>query len=122
GSVVAACGLVKASKYGLTLDNPEIEVLANPGDAIESFTIGRVVPIYGLTEGVVANTVRQAVMAALPAAANLKDPLPVGLRKKYELMELKDAVPNIHFPKDSDTLKYARRRLVFDEFFYLQLG
>ncbi|BAZ80803.1 ATP-dependent DNA helicase RecG [Sphaerospermopsis kisseleviana CS-549] len=122
GSVVAACGLVKASKYGLTLDNPEIEVLANPGDAIESFTIGRVVPIYGLTEGVVANTVRQAVMAALPAAANLKDPLPVGLRKKYELMELKDAIPNIHFPKDSDTLKYARRRLVFDEFFYLQLG
>jgi ATP-dependent DNA helicase RecG len=122
GSVVAACGLVKASKYGVTLDNPEIEVLANPGDAIESFTIGRVVPIYGLTEGVMANTVRQAVMAALPAAATLKDPLPPGLRKKYELMELKDAISNIHFPKDSDTLKIARRRLVFDEFFYLQIG
>ncbi|TAE58260.1 MAG: ATP-dependent DNA helicase RecG [Nostocales cyanobacterium] len=122
GSVIAACGLVKASKYGVTLDNPEIEVLANPGDTIESFTIGRVVPIYGLTEGVMANTVRQAVLAALPAAVNFKDPLPPGLRKKYELMELKDAIPNIHFPKDSDTLKIARRRLVFDEFFYLQLG
>ncbi|NET03089.1 MAG: ATP-dependent DNA helicase RecG [Sphaerospermopsis sp. SIO1G2] len=122
GSVIAACGLVKASKYGVTLDNPEIEVLANPGDTVESFTIGRVVPIYGLTEGVVANTVRQAVIAALPAAANFRDPLPSGLRKKYELMELKEAIPNIHFPKDSDTLKMARRRLVFDEFFYLQLG
>lgn len=122
GSVIAACGLVKASKYGLTLDNPELEVLANPGDAIDSLTIGRVVPIYALTEGVMANTVRQAVIAALPAAALLKDPLPGGLRQKYGLMELKDAIANIHFPEDSDTLKTARRRLVFDEFFYLQVG
>jgi len=122
GSILAACGLVKESKYGLTLDNPELEVLANPGDSIESLNIGRVVPIYGLTEGVVANTVRQAVIAALPAAAQMKDPLPSGLRKKYGLMELKDAIANIHFPSDSDALKVARRRLVFDEFFYLQLG
>lgn len=122
GSILAACGLVKESKYGLTLDNPELEVLANPGDSIESLNIGRVVPIYGLTEGVVANTVRQAVIAALPAAAQMKDPLPIGLRKKYGLMELKDAIANIHFPSDSDALKVARRRLVFDEFFYLQLG
>ncbi|WP_413171211.1 ATP-dependent DNA helicase RecG [Anabaena azotica] len=122
GSVIAACGLVKASKYGLTLDNPELEVLANPGDAIDSLTIGRVVPIYALTEGVMANTVRQAVISALPAAALLKDPLPGGLRQKYGLMELKDAIANIHFPEDSNTLKTARRRLVFDEFFYLQIG
>ena len=122
GSMLAACGLVKGGKYGLTLDNPELEVLANPGDAIDSLTIGRVVPIYSLTEGVVANTVRQAVMAALTAVVNLKDPLPKGLREKYNLMELKEAIPNIHFPKDSDSLKIARRRLVFDEFFYLQVG
>jgi ATP-dependent DNA helicase RecG len=122
GSMLAACGLVKGSKYGLTLDNPELEVLADPGDTIDSLTIGRVVPIYPLTEGVMANTVRQAVMIALTAAVNLKDPLPKGLREKYNLMELKDAIPNIHFPKDSDSLKIARRRLVFDEFFYLQLG
>ncbi|MCC5623602.1 ATP-dependent DNA helicase RecG [Nostoc sp. CHAB 5715] len=122
GSILAACGLVKESKYGLTLDNPELEVLANPGDTIESLNIGRVVPIYGLTEGVVANTVRQAVIAALPAATHLKDPLPSGLRQKYGLMELKDAIANIHFPSDSAALQVARRRLVFDEFFYLQLG
>ncbi|HLP87874.1 MAG TPA: ATP-dependent DNA helicase RecG [Nostocaceae cyanobacterium] len=122
GSVVAACGLVKGNKYGLTLDNPELEVLGNPGDTIESLTIGRVVPIYALTEGVVANMVRQAVIAALPATYQLKDPLPPGLREKYGLIELKEAIANIHFPKDSDSLKLARRRLVFDEFFYLQVG
>ncbi|MBD6619503.1 ATP-dependent DNA helicase RecG [Komarekiella sp. 'clone 1'] len=122
GSIVAACGLVKESKYGLTLDNPELEVLANPGDTIESLNIGRIVPIYTLTEGIVANMVRQAVIAVLPAASHLKDPLPSGLRQKYDLMELKDAIANIHFPNDSASLQVARRRLVFDEFFYLQLG
>jgi ATP-dependent DNA helicase RecG len=122
GAILAACGLVKESKYGLTLDNPELEVLANPGDTIESLTIGRVVPIYALTEGVVPNMVREAVIAALPATTHLKDPLPSGLRDKYGLMELKDAIANIHFPTDSATLQVARRRLVFDEFFYLQLG
>jgi ATP-dependent DNA helicase RecG len=122
GSILAACGLVKASKYGLTLDNPELEVLAHPGDSIDSLTIGRVVPIYALTEGVMANMVRQAVRAALPAVTHLKDPLPKGLREKYNLMALPDAIANIHFPDDSTSLQTARRRLVFDEFFYLQIG
>ena len=122
GSTVAACGLVKESRYGLTLDNPELEVLANPEDEIESLTVGRVVPVYALTEGVVASTVRQAVISALPATALLKEPLPKGLRAKYQLMELKDAINNIHFPPDADSLRAARRRLVFDEFYYLQLG
>jgi ATP-dependent DNA helicase RecG len=122
GTVIAACGLVKETKYGKTIDNPEIEVLASPGDSIESLTMGRVVPIYALTEGVVANMVRDAVVAVMPATVHLKDPLPKGLRDKYRLMELKDAINNIHFPPDSDSLKDARRRLVFDEFYYLQLG
>ncbi|MBO3458754.1 ATP-dependent DNA helicase RecG [Aetokthonos hydrillicola Thurmond2011] len=122
GAIVAACGLVKQSKYGLVLEDPELEVLANPGDKIESLTIGRVVPIYALTEGIGADLVRQAVIAVLPSASNLKDPLPSGLREKYNLMELKDAIANIHYPKDASSLQTARRRLVFDEFFYLQLG
>ncbi|WP_017319248.1 ATP-dependent DNA helicase RecG [Mastigocladopsis repens] len=122
GSIVAACGLVKESKYGLTLEDPELEILGHPGDTIESLAIGRVVPIYALTEGVGADLVRQAVIAALPSTVHLKDSLPSGLRAKYNLMELKDAINNIHFPPDSATLQVARRRLVFDEFFYLQLG
>jgi len=122
GAVVAASGLVKESKYGLTLDDPELEVLAHPGDTIDSLTIGRVVPVYPLTEGVGADMVRKAVIAALPAAALLKDPLPTALRNHYRLIELSEAIANIHFPADSTALEVARRRLVFDEFFYLQLG
>jgi ATP-dependent DNA helicase RecG len=122
GTVVAASGLVKKNKYGLTLEDPELEVLDHSGGSIDSMKIGRVVPVYPLTEGVPADLVRQAVIAALPYASQLKDPLPAVLRNQYGLMEVSDAIANIHFPPDSDALAAARRRLVFDEFFYLQLG
>ncbi|MBV9388658.1 MAG: ATP-dependent DNA helicase RecG [Chroococcidiopsidaceae cyanobacterium CP_BM_ER_R8_30] len=122
GVVLAASGLVKESKYGLTLEDPELEVLAHPGDSIDSLNVGRVVPVYALTDGVAADLVRQTVLAALPAAVHLKDPLPVALRDKYGLIELPVAITNIHFPADSSALELSRRRLVFDEFFYLQVG
>ncbi|MBD0268339.1 MAG: ATP-dependent DNA helicase RecG [Cyanobacteria bacterium Co-bin8] len=122
GAVVAASGLVKESKFGLTLEDPDLEVLEGSGGAIESLTIGRVVPVYPLTEGVSADLIRRAVVAALPAVAELKEPLPVDLRQQYGLTGLGDAIAQIHFPDDADKLAAARRRLVFDEFFYLQLG
>ncbi len=122
GSVVAASGLVKKNKYGVTLEDPELEVLDNAGGTIESIKIGRVVPVYPLTEGVPADLVRQAAIAALPYASGLKEPLPAVLREQYGLMGVSEAIANIHFPQDSDLLASARRRLVFDEFFYLQLG
>ncbi|PSB26035.1 ATP-dependent DNA helicase RecG [Stenomitos frigidus] len=122
GATIAASGLVKKSKFGMTLDNPEIEVLQQSGDAIDSLTVGRVVPIYPLTEGVGADLVRRAVIAALPAVKQLQEALPETLREQYGLVEIQEAIAHIHFPPDSTTLDAARRRLVFDEFFYLQLG
>ena len=122
GAVVAISGLVKQTKYGINIDSPEIEVLGGPEDAIASLTVGRVVPVYPLTEGVGADIVRKAVVAALPAVVELRDPLPRALREKYELVDLAVAIAHIHFPPSTDELAAARRRLVFDEFFYLQLG
>lgn len=122
GSIVAASGLVKKNKYGTTLDNPEIEILEGPGAAIESIKIGRVLPVYPLTEGVTADVVRHAVVAVLPAVESIQDPLPATLRRQYGLIGLQDAIAHIHFPPDPEALTHARRRLVFDEFFYLQLG
>ncbi|MEO1445678.1 MAG: ATP-dependent DNA helicase RecG [Cyanobacteria bacterium J06635_11] len=122
GAVVAISGLVKQTKYGINIDNPEIEVLGSADDSIESLKVGRVVPVYPLTEGVGADLVRKAVVAALPSVVSLKDPLPRALREKYELVELAVAIAHIHFPPSTEALAIARRRLVFDEFFYLQLG
>jgi len=122
GAIVAASGLVKKNKYGITLDNPEIELLDSPGGEIESINIGRVLPVYPLTEGVSADVVRKAVITVLPTAKQLKDPLPSSLREQYSFLPLPEAVVNLHFPCDHETLSHARRRLIFDEFFFLQLG
>jgi ATP-dependent DNA helicase RecG len=122
GSIVAVSGLVKQNKYGVTLDKPEIEVLDDAGASIESIKIGRLLPVYALTEGVPADTVRKALVAVLPAVEQIRDPLPKQLCELYGLVPLKKAIANIHFPDDREVLSHARRRLVFDEFFYLQLG
>ncbi len=121
GSVVAASGLVKKNKYGVTLDNPDIEVLDAQGRT-NSLKVGRVLPVYSLTEGVAADLVRRAVLEAMGAVKQLQDPLQEELRHTYGLIGLGEAIANIHFPADPKILAQARRRLVFDEFFYLQLG
>ena len=56
GAVVAISGLVKQTKYGINIDNPEIEVLGDENDSIDSLKVGRVVPVYPLTEGVGADS------------------------------------------------------------------
>ena len=52
----------------------------------------------------------------------MPDPLPSELRDLYGLVKLKNAIACIHYPENREELAHARRRLVFDEFFYLQLG
>ncbi|TVR06998.1 MAG: ATP-dependent DNA helicase RecG [Phormidium sp. GEM2.Bin31] len=122
GATVAASGLVKKNKYGITLENPDLEVLEHADARIESLSVGRVLPVYALTDGVTADLVRKSVLAVLPASQQIPEPLPKKLREKYDLLDRSTAIANIHFPPDTDILDLARRRLVFDEFFYLQLG
>ncbi|KAM3115719.1 ATP-dependent DNA helicase RecG [Phormidesmis sp. 146-33] len=122
GAAIAASGLVKETKFGKTLEDPDLEILDHSGDAIDSLTVGRIIPIYSLTEGVGADLVRKTVVASLPAVSKLQEALPPGLLDHYQLIGLAEAIAHIHFPPDSETLAAARRRLVFDEFFYLQLG
>ncbi|BAQ65124.1 ATP-dependent DNA helicase RecG [Geminocystis sp. NIES-3709] len=122
GALIAASGLVKENKYGITLDNPEFEVLDSQGGNINSFKIGRLLPVYSLTEGIPADVIRKGVMEAMPVLKQIHDPLPVIIKQQYSLIDLQTAIAQIHYPEDNDKLSHARRRLIFDEFFYLQLG
>lgn len=122
GAAISASGFVKETKFGMTLEDPDLEILGQADDEIDSLTVGRIVPIYPLTEGVGAELVRRTMTTALGAVDRLQEALPKGLRDEYGLIGLAEAISHIHFPPDSDALESARRRLVFDEFFYLQLG
>jgi ATP-dependent DNA helicase RecG len=101
-----------------TLDNPAFE----DADA-ESISTGRLAPVYPLTEGLTHKRLRAIVRQALDEFAPvLPDPLPAGLRAQYDLLDLPAALWQMHFPDDHDRLQAARRRLAFEEFFYVQLG
>ncbi|MCK4471182.1 MAG: DEAD/DEAH box helicase, partial [Anaerolineae bacterium] len=52
----------------------------------------------------------------------LPDHLPARLRERASLVDLETAIGQIHFPESEGSLKRARRRLCFDEFFLIQLG
>ena len=121
GATVAASGVVKQGKYGLTLEQFEIEVLEHSHDRIESDTIGRVVPIYPLTEGVSPELIRRVAIQCLPVAHKIADPIPERLQKDYNLIGLAEAVAQIHYPDDSHKLDAAIARLSFDKYFYRRL-
>ena len=120
GSLVAVSGVVKEDRYcGMILTSPEIRLI----DLDEARnTKNSIIPIYPLTKGVSNETVQDAVSSALEVADLLIDPLPQPLRRKHGLMELQEAIAFLHQPPDETKLEAARRRLVFDEFFYLQLS
>ena len=48
--------------------------------------------------------------------------MPRSVIERYNLMPLKEAIYNIHFPQSAEKLKAAERRLKFDEFLGVQLS
>ncbi|MFU0826873.1 MAG: ATP-dependent DNA helicase RecG [Lachnoclostridium sp.] len=79
-------------------------------------------PVYSLTSGITNNTISKAVKIALGQLDLSKDYLPKRIIKEYKLISQKDALKEIHFPKSWETMKDARNRLVFDEFFQFTLA
>lgn len=74
-------------------------------------------PVYALTRGITNRFLIKAIRNALDACDSAFDYLPMDIREKYELAEYNYALDQIHFPDSAETLTWARRRLVFDEFF-----
>ena len=79
-------------------------------------------PRYPLSAGITNNMVTKSVKQALSFCAPEKEFLPENLLRAENLMDREEAVHNLHFPKDFDTLIEARRRMVFEEFFLFILG
>ncbi len=78
-------------------------------------------PRYPLTGGLTNNMVIKAMRQALSFCKESDEYLPEDIRVHYHLPDYREALEGIHFPKDGETLKDARRRLVFDEFFLFLL-
>ncbi len=89
----------------------------------ETIHTKRIVPIYPSIANIHPRTLRSLMKRAVDEyAPGLEDHLPGYLKQKYKLLDLSQAIANFHFPDNPYILKQARRRLVFEELFFLQLG
>ncbi len=107
-----------AFKYGkITLQNPAYEEIQS-----ELMHSGRIVPIYHQTEGINSKWVREKLKPLIDEWSKLLiDYMPDSIKKKYELIPYDQAVREVHFPTEEETLIKAKFRLSFDELFLLQL-
>ncbi|ANU50230.1 DNA helicase RecG [Enterocloster clostridioformis] len=110
-------GRVVRKRGRMVMEQPEVftpesyEVLA-----------GSMQPVYGQTRGLSNKTIVRAQQMALEVRKMEREYMPPDLRRRYELAEINYAMEHIHFPADQTELLFARKRLVFDEFFMFLVG
>ncbi len=117
GDTVAVAGKVEFDYGFKRMTNPFIEVI----DASSSVSGGMIIPVHPACEKISAAWMRALVRNALDATAAAYDPLPLELRSKYRLMSRMRALRALHFPETLEERDQARRRIVYEEVFFLEL-
>lgn len=117
GKILVFRGRVVKKNNRLTMEQPEIFAPEVYKGIMHSMQ-----PIYGQTKGLGNKAITRAVAQALEQRQIEREYLPSALRSKYQLSEYNYAIEHIHFPSDQKELLFARKRLVFDEFFFFLLA
>ncbi len=129
GQKVILSGIVKGNPYsgaGLEMDNPDYELLSGEDTLVHT---ARIVPVYKATEGLSPKQVRTLMFTTQAFSSLLEDYMPQEILERNRLKSLRWAVTEAHFPEEytdvsmlNKGLSPAHTRLIFDEFFLLQLG
>lgn len=130
GQKVILSGSVKGNLYagmGLEMENPDFELSGTDDTLIHT---SRIVPVYKATEGISPKQLRVLMFNTVKTYSYLaEDYLPEEILMRNGLRPLRWAVQEAHFPEELDDvsalnkgLSAAHRRIVFDEFFLLELG
>ncbi|MEW6095225.1 MAG: ATP-dependent DNA helicase RecG [bacterium] len=125
GLKLVISGRIRRFRGEIQITDFEYEVLSNEEN--ELIHHNRIVPIYPLTQevspSIAQRLLRTSIKKALDTHADkIIDILPVNILFKYKLPDIKFAINNIHFPQSWTAYKSAKNRLVFEEFFLLQLA
>lgn len=118
GGQVVLSGKVELFRGELMMTNPEWEMIER-----EHLHTGRIVPVYSLTKGLAARTMRRLVRQTLDEwAAKVPDYLPDSVMSRIELADLSWALEQVHYPESHEALDEARTRLAFDDLFIFQVA
>jgi ATP-dependent DNA helicase RecG len=111
------------------IHHPDVEIV--DGDIEKDYlNFKRIVPVYSETEGLYQRTLRRLMNTILEGYADeLSSPIPSEIAGRQNLIDFSDAFRRVHFPPEGesmDALNLQRsdghRRIIFDEFFFLELG
>ena len=116
GSTYLFRGKLRIEKEKYQIDHPKIYTWAEYTEKM-----GSLQPCYGLTAGLTNRTVLKAVQQAFSEYEE-EEFLPKAIQEEYELIPRRKALWQIHFPKNTEELNEARKRLVFDEFLLFLIG
>ena len=122
GTQVRLAGKIDWYGHKLVMSSPSYEVTGlNPVSSVSIHT-GRLVPVYSETAGLTSKWLRGRIAFILETTLkNIIDAMPGSIQSDYHLMPLAQAIQTLHFPESIKQTETARRKLVFDELFYLQL-
>ncbi len=116
GETYVFYGKVKQKGSHFCIDQPQIYTMEQYQAKMETLQ-----PVYALTEGLSNQLMIKTVKGALEQLSLTYEHLPAYIRKKRQLGEYNFALRQIHFPDNMEQLAFARRRLVYDEFFFFIL-
>ena len=118
GVQVVLSGKIEQYLGRISMSNPEVEQIEQ-----ENLHTNRIVPVYPLTANITQRWLRKLMHQVITYwAPQLADPLPKNMREDEDLVELSQAILQVHFPDSKKKLQEARYRLAFEEILYLQLG
>jgi len=122
-------GEVRWFNYQKEIHHPDVEIVE--GDIEEDYlNFKRIVPIYSETEGLHQRTLRKLMRKILDEYADaLSSPIPQEIVERQNLIDFPEAFRRVHFPSDGESIEMlnlnrsnGHRRIIFDEFFFLELG
>jgi ATP-dependent DNA helicase RecG len=112
GTRVALSGRAEDGLPALQLTSPTYEKISP-----DMKHTGRLVPIYPAATGVSQRQLRSLIHACIPLAQQVEDMLPASVRSAARLLNIGQALHDIHFPDSETAMAAAQRRLAFDELF-----
>ena len=84
---------------------------------------GRIIPIYPSTYNLSQNMIRKIIEVGINEVyGKMEETLPEYLLEKYRLLEINEAIKNVHFPQTNSDFIRAKNRFVFEELLGLQLA
>jgi len=121
GTSVVLHGKFERTFRDLQITNFTYEKLA--GEEDDLIHTKRIVPIYQVTSKLNLRFLRTLIKRALDSYLSyLRETLSETILREYNLMLYQQAVYNIHFPSTREKGEDARRRLIFEEFFFWELA